>query len=137
MLFAKNFSENSNLDGLGFSLPVFPSGTNLNLHNIFITPKTVKKVITSLDSSKASGLDCNNNKPEATWAVAIDTSKAFSRVWHAGFPHKLRSYGISGQIFGLIRSLYKNIHFVFLKGPFLVLHFSYCILMTFDSWCCL
>ena len=57
-LFAKNFSKNSNLDDSGISLPVFPSRTNLKLHNISITPKMVKKVITNLDSSKASGPDC-------------------------------------------------------------------------------
>ena len=57
-LFAKNSSKNSNLDDSGISLPVFPSKTNLKLHNISITPKMVKKVITNLDSSKASGPDC-------------------------------------------------------------------------------
>ena len=31
-------------------------------------------------------------------------SKAFDRVWHAGLLHKLKFYGISGQIFGLISS---------------------------------
>ena len=56
--FAKNFSKNSNLDDSGISLPVFPSRTNLKLHNISITPKMVKKVIMNLDLSKASGLDC-------------------------------------------------------------------------------
>ena len=34
----------------------------------------------------------------ATRAVALDISKAFDRVWHAGLLHKLKSYGISGQI---------------------------------------
>ena len=29
-------------------------------------------------------------------------------VWHAGLPHKLRSYGISGQIFGLVSSFLNN-----------------------------
>ena len=57
-LFAKNFSKSSNLDDSGISLPVLPSRTNLKLHNIFITPKMVKKVITNIDSSKASGPDC-------------------------------------------------------------------------------
>ena len=57
-LFAENFSESSNLDDLGISLPVFPSGTILKLHNISIPPKMVQKVITNLDSSKASGPDC-------------------------------------------------------------------------------
>ena len=35
-------------------------------------------------------------------------SKAFDKVWHAGLLHKLRSYGISGQIFGLIFSFLSN-----------------------------
>ena len=33
-LFAKNYSKNSNLHDSGISLPVFPSKTNLELHNI-------------------------------------------------------------------------------------------------------
>ena len=258
-LFAKNFFKNSNLDDSGISLPVFPSRTNLKVHNISITPKMVNKVITNLDSSKASGPDCipvvvlkncepelsyilaklfnkclkescfpdcwkvssvvpvfknvgerstaknyrpvsllyvvskvfeklvNNrivdhlekcglfsdfqygfmssrstadlltvvsdriarafNRSGATRAAALDICKAFDRVWHAGLLHKLKSYGISGQIFGLISSflsnrrlrvvwmenLHKNIQLmlVFLKGLFLVLHFSYYTLMTF------
>ena len=48
------------------------------------------------------------NRSGATQAVALDISKAFDRVWHAGFLHKLRSYGISGRIFGLISSLLSN-----------------------------
>ena len=40
------------------SLTVFLSRTNLKLHKISVTPKMVKKVITNLDSSKASGPDC-------------------------------------------------------------------------------
>ena len=206
-LFTKNISKNSNLDDSGISLPVFPLGTNLKLHNFSITPKMVKEVITNLDSSKASGPDCiplvvlKNCEPElsyiltklfntclkescfpdcwkvssvvpvfknvgerstaknyrpvsllsvvskvfekpvnrvvdhlqicglfsdfqygfrssrstadllkvvsdriarefnrsgATQAVALDISKAFDRVWHAGLLHKLKSYGISG-----------------------------------------
>ena len=35
-------------------------------------------------------------------------SKASDRVWHAGLLHKLKSYGISGQIFGLISSFLSN-----------------------------
>ena len=35
------------------------------------------------------------NRSGATRAVALDISKAFDRVWHAGLPHKLRSWGIS------------------------------------------
>ena len=35
-------------------------------------------------------------------------SKASDRVWHAGLLHNLKSYGISGQIFGLISSFLSN-----------------------------
>ena len=57
-LLAENFSKNSILDDSGISLPVFPSRTNLKLHNISVTLKMVKKVIMNLDLSKASGPDC-------------------------------------------------------------------------------
>ena len=48
------------------------------------------------------------NRSGATRAVALDISKAFDRVWHAGLLHKLKSYGISGQIFNLISSFLSN-----------------------------
>ena len=219
-LFTKNFCKNSSLDDLGISLPVSPFRTNLKLHNISVAPKMIKKVIMNLDSSKASGPDCNpvvvlkNYEPElsyilaelfnmclkescfpecwkissvipvfenvgerftaknycpvsllsvaskvfeklvnheifyhlekcdlfsdfqygfrssrstadllavvsdriartfnrsgATGTVALDISKGFDRVWHARVLHKLKSYGISGQIFGLISSFHSN-----------------------------
>ena len=52
-LFAKNFSQNSNLDDLGISLSLFPYRTNLKLDNISVTAKMVKVVIINLDLSKA------------------------------------------------------------------------------------
>ena len=48
------------------------------------------------------------NRSGATRAVALDISKAFDRVWHAGLLHKLKSYRISGHIFGLISSFLSN-----------------------------
>ena len=48
------------------------------------------------------------NRSGATGAVALDISKAFDRIWHAGLLHKLTSYGISGQIFGIISSVLSN-----------------------------
>ena len=55
---AENLSLNFNLDDFGVSFPVFPSRTNLKLHNISVTPKMVRKVVMNLDLSKASGPDC-------------------------------------------------------------------------------
>ena len=35
-------------------------------------------------------------------AVAFDISKDFGSTWHAHLVHKVKCYGVSGQIFGLI-----------------------------------
>ena len=75
-LFAENVSKNFDLVDSGISLPVFPSRTNLKLHNISVTPKMVKKVIMNLDLSKTSGPDCipvvvlKNCEPELSYILA-------------------------------------------------------------------
>ena len=38
------------------------------------------------------------NRSGVTRPVALDMSKAFERVWHAGLFHKVKSYGISGPV---------------------------------------
>ena len=48
------------------------------------------------------------NRSGATRAAALDISKAFERVWRAGPLHKLKCYGVSAQIFGLISSFLSN-----------------------------
>ena len=48
------------------------------------------------------------NKSGATRAAELDISKAFDRVWRAGLHHKIKSYGISDQIFGPISSFLSN-----------------------------
>ena len=54
----------------------FSSRTNLKLHNVSITPKMVKKIITNLNSSKVSGPDCipvvvlTNCDPELSYILA-------------------------------------------------------------------
>ena len=214
--FAKNFSRNSNFDDWDISLLVFPSATNLKLHNCYVTRRLVKKAISSFDLSKSSSPEwisvvlLKNCEPElsyilaelfnmylskscfsgcwkvwsavpvfknvwgrstaknyspvtllsvvnkvferlvnnkivdhlekcglftdfqygfrssrltenlltgvsegiartgATQTVAFDMTKVFNGVWHACLLHKLRSYGISGQIFGLISSFLIN-----------------------------
>ena len=74
-LLAAHFSKNSFLDDSGISLPVFPSRTNLKLHNISVTPKVVKKVIINLDLPNPSGPDCiwvvvlKNCEPELSYIL--------------------------------------------------------------------
>ena len=58
------------------------------------------------------------NRSVATQAVALDISKDFNRVWHAGLLHKLKSY--------------IQLMLEFLKGLFFILHFSCYTLMTFQ-----
>ena len=55
----------------------------------------------SFRSSRSTGV---------TLAVVLNISQAFSRVWHTGLPHMLKSYGISGRVFGLILSYLSNWH---------------------------
>ena len=84
-LFSQNFSKNSNLEDSGIFLPVFPSRTNLKLHNISVTPKMVRKVIMNLDLSKASGPDCipvvvlKNCEPELSFILAELFNKCLLR----------------------------------------------------------
>ena len=48
------------------------------------------------------------NRSGATRDVALEISKAFNRVWHAGLLHRLKSCVISGQLCGLISSFLSN-----------------------------
>ena len=82
-MFPKNFSNNSNLDDSGIFLPVFPSRTNLKLHNLsvelsifHIFPNIITKIIKNLDLPKASSPDCitvvvlKNCEPELSFIQA-------------------------------------------------------------------
>ena len=79
----------------------------------FRSSRSIADLLTIVSDRIAWAFD----KSGATRAVALDISKVFDRVWHAGLLHKLKSYGISGQIFGLISSLLSNRRFrVLLDG---------------------
>ena len=71
------------------------------------------------------------NRSGATQAVALDISKAFDRVWHAGLLHKLESDGVSGQIFGLVSSFVSNSHAGVYEGSVLGPTFFLLYIMTF------
>ena len=86
-LFAGNFSKNSNLNDSGISLPVFFSRSNLKLHNIYVTPKMVKKVIMKLDLAKVPGPDCipvvvlKNCAPELSYMLAELFNKCLKKAF--------------------------------------------------------
>ena len=101
---------------------------------------TVMKIL--LDTSLTA-----YNRSGATRAIALDISKTFDRVWHAGLLYELKSYGVCGQTFGLILPFLGNrwlrvvLHRKFsqeypvnagvLQGSILGPHFSYYTLVTF------
>ena len=66
--------------------------------------RKISKLLTVVSDRIASAF----NRSGTTQAAVLDISKAFVRVWHAGLLHKLKSYGILGQIFGLISSFLSN-----------------------------
>ena len=48
-----------------------------------------------------NSFDCNPSLE--TRGVFLDISKAFDRVWHKGLLFKLKSYGIDGPLFNLLK----------------------------------
>ena len=70
----------------------------------FRSSRSAANLLTVVSDRIARVLD----RSGATRAVALNISKASDRVWHAGLLQKLNSYGISGQIFGLISSFLSN-----------------------------
>ena len=67
----------------------------------FRSSRSTADLLTVVSARIAKGF----NRSGATRALVLDIPKAFDRVWHAGLLQKLKSYGISGQIFGLISFL--------------------------------
>ena len=57
-----------------------------------------------LQTVLSDGIAWTFKRSVVTRDVALDISKAFDRVWHAGLLHKLKSYGISVEVFGQISS---------------------------------
>ena len=145
-LFSENFSKIANLGDWGISLPAFPSRTNPKLYNILETSKLVKKVITKIDWSKSGGsrvvsdrIARDFDRCRASLVIVTDISKAFDMVLHAGLLHKIKSYGISGQVFSLVLSFLSirgllvvldQLILELLKGQFLALQISFLMMFS-------
>ena len=75
-----------------------------DFHKGFRTSQSTADLLTVVSDRTASTV----NRSAATRAVARDIFKAFDKVWHADRLHKLKSYRISSQIFGLISHFLSN-----------------------------
>ena len=52
------------------------------------------------------GLDCN--APLEVRSVFLDISKAFDKVWHERLLYKIRTMGISGELYNLLESYFSG-----------------------------
>ena len=57
-------------------------------------------ILTALSERNYNSLDASGY----TRAIALDISKAFDKVCHAGLLHKLKAYGVVGPILGILES---------------------------------
>ncbi len=80
---------------------------HLTSHNLlsdkqygFRYARSTADVLTAITETVYQALQ-NNGEARA---VALDISKAFDRVWHAGLLRKLQGYAVTGQLFDLIQS---------------------------------
>ena len=46
--------------------------------------------------------------PLLMWGGFLDISKAFDKVWHDGLIFKLKSYGVEGELFLLLKNYLRN-----------------------------
>ena len=106
----------------------------------------VKKVITKIDWSKSGGsrvvsdrIARDFDRCTASLVIVTDISKAFDMVLHAGLLHKIKSYGISGQVFSLVLSFLSirgllvvldQLMLELLKGQFLALQISFLMMFS-------
>ena len=111
----------------------------------FMSSQSILDLLTALSDNT----DRAFNRSGVTWAVALNISKALDSVWDADLFRKLKSSRIPGQFIGLILSYLSkrqlqvvlngkssqeypvNKLALFIKIPFLLLHFFYYTLKTF------
>ena len=79
----------------------------LDSHNLFSdyqygfrSGRSTADVLTVISERVYRALDACGE----TRAIALDISKAFDKVWHAGLLHKLKAYGVSGPFLDIIKS---------------------------------
>ena len=63
--------------------------------------RSTADILTVLSERIYNSLDAGGE----TRAIALDISKEFDKVWHAGMIHKLKAYGVVGLILSILESL--------------------------------
>ena len=63
--------------------------------------RSTADILTVLNERIYNSLDARGQ----TRAIALDISKAFDMVWHAGLLHKLKAYGVVGLILCILESI--------------------------------
>ena len=81
-------------------------GTKLNI--TFFVDGDVKNTSIGLFSVFQYGFWSFQSTADLLTVESGRIARAFNRVWHAVILHKRKSYGISGQIYGLIFSFLSN-----------------------------
>ena len=82
------------------------NGTGLfsDLQYGFRAFRSTADLLTVLSERIYNSLDAGGE----TRAIALDISKAFDKVWHAGLLHKLKSYGVGGMILDIVDSFLRE-----------------------------
>ena len=71
-----------------------------DLQYVFRAFRTTADILTVLSERIYNSLDAGGE----TRAIALDISKTFDQVWHAGLPYKLKAYGVGGPILHILES---------------------------------
>ena len=84
---------------------------HLDSHNLFSdyqygfrSGRSTADVLTVISERVYRALDACGE----TTTIALDISKAFDKVWHAGLLHKLKAYGVFGPFLDIIKSFFSN-----------------------------
>ena len=75
--------------------------SNLNQSDFRPSDSCVNQLI-AITHEIFEAFDCN--PPLEVRSVFIDISKAFDKVWHEGLLYKLKSMGISGELYNLLEN---------------------------------
>ena len=68
------------------------------INRVFVVATPVHYIFKTFDGSPSF----------ETRGVFLDISKAFDKVWHEGLLFKLRSYGVQGCLYNIIKAFLKN-----------------------------